>query len=72
MICFHIIEESNTRYNKYRDTRLAWTNISRKIDPATGVSKTRLHNKFSKYKLHNVTRNPKECINELELLIGDQ
>ena len=45
--------------------------LSRKIEPTTGDSKTRLHKKFAKYKLDNVTRNPKEWIIELELPRGN-
>ena len=26
-VCFHIVEEAKTKANKYRDTRLAWTNF---------------------------------------------
>ena len=56
--------------NKYGDARLAWTILSRKFEPTTGASKTRLRKKFSKYELYEVTRNPEEWITKLELLRG--
>ena len=45
--------------------------LSRKIEPTTGASKTRLRKKFSKYELYGVTINPKEWITELEIFRGD-
>ena len=69
-VCFHIFEEVKTKANKYRDTRQARMKLSRKFKPTTGASKTRLHRKFDKYKLYNVTRDPDECITDLEPLIG--
>ena len=36
-----------------------------------GVSKTRLRNKRAKSQLYDVTREPEECITELELLRGN-
>ena len=70
-VCFHIIEKAKREANKYGDVGPAWKKSSRKIEPTTGASKTRLRQKFSKYELNNVTRNPKKCITELELLKGD-
>ena len=61
---------SGIEANNYGDAILAWKQISRKYEPTTGVSKTRLRKKFAKYKLDGVTINPKEWITELELFIG--
>ena len=62
-----MIEEENTKDNKYGSTRQVWIKLSRKFDPTTGASKTMLHKKFSKY----VTIKPKEWITEIEILRGD-
>ena len=59
------------RRQELRDTRLAWTKLSRKFEPTTGASKTTLRNKFYKCELDDVTRNPKEWITDIELLIVD-
>ena len=45
--------------------------LSRNFDPSTGAFKTGVLNKFTKCKLYDVTRNPKEWITELKLLRGD-
>ena len=45
--------------------------LSIKFEPTTGDSKKILHKKFSKYKLYDVTRNPKERITKLELILQD-
>ena len=58
LVCFQIIEEAKAEANKYRAARLAWTKFTRKFEPTTGDSKTRLCKKFSKCKLDDVTRNP--------------
>ena len=42
--------------------------ISRNFESTTGASKTRLHKKFGKCKLDEVTRNPEEWIIEIELI----
>ena len=34
--------------------------LSRKFDSTTGDSNTKIHNKFSKCELDDITRNPKE------------
>ena len=39
--------------------------------PTTEESKTRLHKKFAKYELDDVTRNSEEWISEIEILRGD-
>ena len=70
-VCFHIIEEAKTEANNYGDAIIAWIKLSRKIEPNTVASKTRLRNKSAKYELDNITRNTKEWITELELLMGD-
>ena len=57
--------------NNYGNERQAWIKLSRQFEPTTGASKTRLHKKFSKLELYDVTRNPKEWITCLELLRGD-
>ena len=72
MVYFHIVEEAKTLSNKCREARQEWMKISRKFQPTTGASKTRLRKKFSRCELDNVTRNPEECITELELLRGDE
>ena len=59
MVCFQIFEEVNKKSNKYGDARIAWTKISRKFEPTTGASKTRLGKKFNKCELYYGTRNPK-------------
>ena len=69
-ICFQITEESKTKENKYGDTRQEWIKISRKIDPTTEVSKTRIRKKLSKSDLDDVTRDPEDWITKLELLRG--
>ena len=56
---FRIDEELETKANKYRNTRQAWINISRKFEPTTRASKITLRKKFSKLKPDGVTRNPK-------------
>ena len=48
-----------------------WTKLSRKFDPTTGTSRTRLHKKFAKCKIDDITINLEEWITELELLRGD-
>ena len=40
------------------------------FDPNTGDSKTMIHKKFTKRELDDVTRYPKDCITEPELLRG--
>ena len=45
--------------------------LSRKFEPTTEDSKTRLRKKFTKYKLDRITRNNKERINDLELIRAD-
>ena len=45
-LCFHIVEEANTKANIYEDTRLAWTKLSGKFEPTTGASKTRILKKI--------------------------
>ena len=69
-ICFQITEESKTKENKYGDTRQEWIKISRKIDPTTDVSKTRIRKKLLKSDLDDVTRDPEDWITKLELLRG--
>ena len=54
--------------NKYGDTRLVRTKLSREFDPTTEASNTILGNKFAECKIYDVIRNPKEWITELELL----
>ena len=57
-VFFHIVEESKTKANNYGYTRLAWTKLSRKLEPTTGYSNTRLRKKFAKCELDDVTRKP--------------
>ena len=70
-VCFHIFEEAKTKANRYGDTRQTWMKLSRNFDPSTGAFETGVLNKFTKCKLYDVTRNPKEWITELKLLRGD-
>ena len=48
MVCFNIIEEGNTKDNKYRDTRLAWTKLSKSFEPTKRASKKILSKKSAK------------------------
>ena len=48
-----------------------WKKLSRKFEPITGASKTRLRNTFAEYKLYDVTRKPKEFITNIKLFIVD-
>ena len=48
-----------------------WKKVSRKFEPNTEASKTRLRKKFAKFKLYDITRNPEEWVTELDLLRGD-
>ena len=45
--------------------------MKKKFQPTTGASKTISPNKFATCGLHDVTRNPEDCITEIDLLIGD-
>ena len=71
MVCFQIVEEAKTKTNNYGGARLVWVKLSREYEPTTGSSKIRLRNECFKYKLYDITRKPKECITDLELLIED-
>ena len=57
--------------NKYRDLKKVWVNISRKFEPTTGTSKTKLRKIYAMCKLDDVTRDPKEWITEIELFRVD-
>ena len=43
----------------------------KKIDPTTGDSKTRIRKKFSKCNLDSITRYPKECLTDIEIIRRD-
>ena len=43
---FQITEEAKTESNNYGASRLAWKKLSRKFEPTTGASKTRLRKKI--------------------------
>ena len=58
-VYFHIVEAVKNFYNKYGNTRQAWMKLTRKFYSTTGSPKTRLHKKFCKYKLYDVTRHLK-------------
>ena len=45
--------------------------LNNALQQITGASKTRLNKKFAKIELDDVTRDPEDCITELELLRGD-
>ena len=63
-----MIEEENTKDNKYGYARLVWPDLSRTFDPTTGAYNTIVSKKFDKCELYDVTINPKEWITDIELL----
>ena len=67
-VCFQIFQEATAETHKYGDARKAWVELSRKFDPAIMASKKILCNKSKKGGIDNITREPKECITQLELL----
>ena len=56
-VYFQTIEEVKKKDNTYRYARLAWTKLSRKLESSIGSSRTRLHMKFAKFKLDDLTIN---------------
>ena len=62
---------SLTILSVHGDARLVWRKISRKFEPTTEASKTRLRKEFAKYELDDVTINTEEWITNIELLRGD-
>ena len=55
--------------NNYGAARLVLKKLSKKIEANTEASKTKLCKNIAKCKVDNVTRNLKEQINKLELII---
>ena len=52
----------------YGYARQEWMKLSGKFDPTTGYSNTRLHKKSTKWKIYEVTRNPKKWTTKLKLI----
>ena len=62
-----IVEESVTKELPNGCALCAWEILNKKIQPMTGAYKTRIRNKFAKSELDDVTRDPEDWINKLEL-----
>ena len=70
MVYFQIIEEEKKKPKKHGNARQAWIKLSRNFYPTTWDSKKRLHQKFAKCEIDDVTTNPEEWITSIELLRG--
>ena len=69
-LCFHIVEEFDTKDLPNESNIHAWNSINNKFYPKERASKTRLWKKFEKIELYDVTTESEEWITELELLKG--
>ena len=71
IVCSHIFEYLSTKDSPNGINLHAWERLNKKFQPITGASKTKLSKKFEKNELDGVTRDPEDCITDLEWLIWD-
>ena len=64
-VFFKIIEEEKTKSIKYGDAVQEWMKLTRKLDPTTGASNTKICNRFANCKLDDITRDLEEWITNL-------